>query len=131
MAYGIYIIQGKKVKKDKIKNILQKKWKEEKASYWCTQARTRKDRERFFFGFCDFMNFFWFFGFIFAVRCLKNRFCFVPFVVPIQYITYSVLTSTKFYPLFKGRDTAIFNCSIYHVFYLGIQHYSANKKYPV
>ncbi len=26
-----------------------KKWKEEKASCWCSQAHTRKDREEFFF----------------------------------------------------------------------------------
>ncbi len=49
-ACGIRYLQysREKVKKDRIKNILQKKWKEEKASYWCTQAQTRKDRERIF-----------------------------------------------------------------------------------
>jgi hypothetical protein len=46
----------------------------------------------------------------------------------IQYITYPVLTSTNFYPLFKGRDTTIFNFSIYHVFILGIKYYPNNAK---
>ncbi len=43
--------------------------------------------------------------------------------VSIQYITYPVLTSTNFYPFFKGRDTAIFNFSTYHVFMYGTVHW--------
>jgi hypothetical protein len=54
--------------------------------------------------------------FIFAVRCLKlTDFVSFPSLVN-RYPTYTVLTSTNFSPLFKGRDTAIFNFSIYHVF---------------
>jgi hypothetical protein len=46
VAYGTYNIQGKRLRRtDKKKNNLQKKWKEGKASYWCSQARIRKDRE--------------------------------------------------------------------------------------
>ncbi len=79
MWHTVFTVLKEKVK-DRIKNNLQKKWKEEKASYWCSKAHTRKDRERFFFGFCDFMNFFFgIFGFIFGSTLLKNnRFCFVP-----------------------------------------------------
>ncbi len=105
--------------------------KEGKASYKCSQARIRKDRERFFFGFCDFMNFFLvFLGVYFCSTLLENnRFCFVPFLVPIQYITYPVLTSMNFYPLFKRRDTAIFNSSTYyHVFILGMKYYPNSAK---
>ncbi len=124
MAYSIYsitIFKKKKMKKDSNKkNNLQKKWKEEKASYGCSEAHTRKDRGRFFFGFCEFMNFFLRFLVLFlAVRCLKIT-DFVSFpTFSNQYITYPVLTSTNFYPLFKRRDTAIFNFSTYHVFILG------------
>ncbi len=79
----------------------------------------KKDRENLFFGILWFYNFFCIFGFIFAVRCLKKQICFVPNFTT-RYITYPVLTSTNSYPLFKERDTAIFNFSIYHVFILGM-----------
>ena len=116
------------MKKDRIKNILQKKGKKEKqvtGVHRHTQERIEKD---FFFGFCDFINFFWVFVFIFAVRCLKIT-DFVTFpTFANRYITYPVLTSTNFYPLFKGRDTAISNFSTYHVFILEIKYYSNNAK---
>ncbi len=119
MAYGIYNIEGKGAEGQN-KKIFCKKKKEENASYLCSQAHIRKDREGFFFGFCDFIIFFKFLGYFCSTLLENNRFCFVPLFIPIQYITYPVLTSTNFYPLFKGRDTAIFNFSIYHVFILGM-----------
>jgi hypothetical protein len=93
---------------------------------WCLKAHIRKDRERFFFGFCDFIIFFWIFGFIVAVRCLEiTDFVSFPFCTyALQ--TIDVLTSTNSHPLFKGRDTTIFNFSTYHVFILGM--YPNNAK---
>jgi hypothetical protein len=49
VAYNIYNIQEKGEEGQNKKNNLQKKWKEGKASYWCLQSHTRKDRENIFF----------------------------------------------------------------------------------
>jgi hypothetical protein len=48
--------------KDRIKNILQKKWKEEIASQLGAHRHTQEKIEKIFFGFCDFVIFFEFFG---------------------------------------------------------------------
>jgi hypothetical protein len=49
MWHTVFTVLKKKGEEGQKKKYLAKKWKEEKASYWCTQAQTRKDRERFFF----------------------------------------------------------------------------------
>jgi hypothetical protein len=86
---------------------------------WCSQARTKKDREDYFLDFVILLIFFEFLGYFGSTLLEIHRFCFIPSFTT-RYTTYQVLTSTNFYPLFKGRDTAIFNFSIYHVFILGL-----------
>jgi hypothetical protein len=62
VAYGTYyltIFKKKGAEGQKIKNYLQKNGKKKKASYWCSRARTRKDREKFFLDFVILLFFFW------------------------------------------------------------------------
>ncbi len=108
------------MKKDRNKKIICKKNGKKKKQVAGAHRHTQERIEKsFFFGFCDFIIFFWIFGLLFAVRCLKiTNFVSFPFCTDTVHY-YPVLTSTNSYPLFKGRDTAIFNFSIYHVFILG------------
>ncbi len=71
------------------------KKKQVAGAYKHTQENVGKN----FFGILWFYDFFLDFWVIFAVRCLKITILFRSLFVPIQYITYPVLTSTKLLPL--------------------------------
>jgi hypothetical protein len=115
--HTIFTIFKEKGEEGQTKKIICKKngKKEKQVAGAHRHAQERIEKE-FFLDFVILLFFFGFFVFIFAVRCLKIS-DFVSFhSLATQYTTYPVLTGTTFYPLFKGKDTALFNFSIYHVF---------------
>jgi hypothetical protein len=59
MWHTVYTIFKRKGEEGQNKKYLAKKWKEEKASQLGANRHTQERIEKdFFFGFCDFMNFF-------------------------------------------------------------------------
>jgi hypothetical protein len=62
MWHTVYTILKGKGEEGQNQKIVCKKNGKKKKQVTGAQAHTRKDRERFFFGFCDFINFFGFLG---------------------------------------------------------------------
>ncbi len=59
MWHTIFTLLKEKGEEGQNKKYFAKKMERRKSKLiWCSQAHTRKDRERFFFEFCDFVNFF-------------------------------------------------------------------------
>jgi hypothetical protein len=63
MWHTVFTIFKGKGEEGQNKKYFAKKWKEGKASYWCSQARIRKKIEKnFFWIFVILLNFFWILG---------------------------------------------------------------------
>jgi hypothetical protein len=92
MWHTVLTLLKEKGEEGKNKKYFAKKMERRKSKLQALKKRTQERIEKdFFFGFCDFMNFFWDFWVIFAVRCLRiTDFVSFPFCTFTIYIAPTV-----------------------------------------
>jgi hypothetical protein len=84
------VLKGKGEEGQNKKYLAKKKWKEEKASYRRSKRTQGKIEKNFFWGFCDFMNFFLDFWVYFCSTLLEKQILFhsqllLPDIIHIRY----------------------------------------------